>query len=263
MPLYIGTSGWQYKHWRERFYPKGVPQRSWLEYYADRFQTVEVNNAFYMLPKPETFKTWAARTPADFIVGVKVSRYLTHIKRLNDPAEPVARFMSHARNLGPKLGPLLVQLPPTLKVNVDALDEALRLFGKDVRVAVEFRHDSWFVEEVKTVLSSHGAALVLADRSSSPVTPLWRTADWGYVRWHWGIGSPMPCYRPRDMKAWAERIAEMWRSDEDVYAYFNNDPEGCALQDARVFAEAASDLGLEPTRTAPRGDVRVGEVVSG
>lgn len=258
MPLYIGTSGWQYKHWRERFYPKGVPQKAWLEYYAERFQTVEVNNAFYMLPKPETFTAWAARTPSDFIVGVKVSRYLTHIKKLNDPTEPVERFMSHASNLGPKLGPLLVQLPPTLKVNVGALDETLRLFGDRVRVAVEFRHDSWFVDEVKDVLARHGAALVLADRASNPVTPLWRTADWGYIRWHWGLGKPIPCYTRGDMKTWAKRLADMWDREDDVFAYFNNDPEGCALSDARVLSEEAAAVGLEPSRTAPSSDVRVG-----
>nr|MDQ3958534.1 DUF72 domain-containing protein [Actinomycetota bacterium] len=234
MPLLIGTSGWQYKHWKARFYA-GIPQRAWLEHYAERFQTVEVNNAFYMLPKQETFESWRKRTPEDFVVGVKISRYLSHIKRLKDPQEPVERFLKHARWLGPKLGPLLLQLPPTLKIDLPALDETLTLFGKDVRVAVEVRHDTWFVEETKALLTEHGASFVLADRGSKPITPLWRTASWGYVRWHEGTARPRPCYSKKDMDEWAARIAGMWGPDDDVYAYFNNDPAGCALRDAVVF----------------------------
>lgn len=258
MALLVGTSGWQYAHWKERFYPKDVPQKVWLEYYAQRFQTVEVNNAFYRLPPYETFRAWAARTPPDFVVVVKVSRYLTHIKRLRDPEEPVGRFVAHARGLGSKLGPLLVQLPPTLKVDVDALDEVLRLFGPGLRVTVEFRHDSWFVDDVRKVLERHNAALCFADRWSKPISPLWRTADWGYVRFHEGAARPHPCYGKTALASWAERIAELWGPDDEVYAFFNNDPQGCALRDARWFAAAAEGVGLKPTRVLGPRDVRVG-----
>jgi uncharacterized protein YecE (DUF72 family) len=257
LPVLIGASGWQYKHWRETFYPKGVPQKSWLEFYCQRFQIVELNNSFYRLPPPQTFAQWAERTPADFIMGVKASRYLTHIKRLKDPEEPVGRFMEHARHLGRKLGPVLVQLPPTLKKNVPDLKKTLGLFPKGVRVAVEFRHDSWWDDEVKETLEEAGAALSLADRGSTPISPLWNTTDWGYVRWHMGISNPIPCYSRKDMKTWAQRIADIWGPEPDVYAFFNNDPRACALRDAYVFAEELDRLGIPRTRVAPRDEITV------
>ena len=159
MPVYVGTSGWQYDDWRGRFYPRDLPQRAWLEFFADRFAVVESNNAFYRLPKPETFAKWAARTPSDFIFTVKVSRYLTHIRRLRDPAEPVERFITHASHLGDKLAVALLQLPPNLRAAPEALDETLREFGGRVRVAVELRHQSWFTDETRSILEAHGAAL--------------------------------------------------------------------------------------------------------
>ena len=257
MPVLIGCSGWQYKHWRDTFYPKGVPQKSWLEFYCERFQIVELNNSFYRLPPPETFAQWKERTPSDFIVAVKASRYLTHIKRLKDPEEPVERFMTSAMYLGEKLGPILIQLPPTLKKNVDDLRRTLQLFPRDSRITVEFRHDSWFDDEVKDVLTEEGAALSLADRGAAAITPLWKTADWGYVRWHMGLSKPIPCYSRKDMREWAKRIADLWGPDDDVYAFFNNDPRACALRDAYVFAEEVEKVGLTPTRVAPREDIHV------
>ena len=216
-----------------------------------------MNNAFYRLPAPETFKAWRERTPDDFVVVVKVSRYLTHVKRLRDPAEPVTRFLEHAAPLGDKLGPLLVQLPPNLKVDAAALDEVLTLFGEH-RVTVEFRHNTWFVDEVRQILEHHGAALCLADRESKVISPLWRTADWGYVRWHSGAASPYPCYGRAALQTWADRIADLWGPDDEVYAFFNNDPQGCALRDARWFARSAERAGLAPTRVLGPRDVRVG-----
>ena len=255
--MLIGTSGWQYKHWRERFYPKGVAQSRWLEHYAERFQTVESNNAFYMLPKPETFKSWAERTPGDFCMAVKVSRYLTHIKRLREPAEPAARFLEHASHLGDKLGPVLLQLPPTLRADLAALDDTLERFGKSVSVAVEFRHETWFTPETRSLLEDHGAALCLADRWSRPVTPLWRTTDWTYLRFHEGKGAPHPCYGNSALRTWAERLSQCWGPDADVYVFFNNDGMGCALRDARVFARAVERAGMRPTRV-PEETVPVG-----
>ena len=251
MPVLIGTSGWQYGHWRERFYPARTPQRSWLEHYAARFATVESNNAFYMLPKPETFASWRERTPADFVMAVKANRYITHIRRLRDASDSVARFMSAARHLGDKLGPVLVQLPPTLKADLSSLADVLDAFGGGVRVAVEFRHATWFTSETRALLTERGAALCLADRHSRPVTALWRTADWTYLRLHEGAASPHPCYGRRVLDTWARRVADGWGRGADVYVYFNNDPRACALRDARAFARAVSALGLEPTRVAP------------
>ncbi len=248
MTVHIGLSGWQYKHWRERFYPKGVAQRRWLEFYAERFHTVESNNAFYMLPKPETFRAWAERTPEDFVMAVKANRYLTHIRRLKESAEPVERFMQNATKLGSKLGPVLLQLPPNLKIDLDHLDETLGNFGGRVPIAVEFRHDTWFTEETRSLLEQHRAALCLADRGSRPVTALWRTTDWSYLRFHEGLAHPHPCYGRQALRTWAGRLAEQWRPDEDVWVYFNNDPRGCALRDARTFAGDVEAVGLRATR---------------
>ena len=147
MPLIIGTSGWQYRDWRGGLYPAGVAQRRWLEHYASQYQTVENNSSFYRLPTPETFAGWRARTPDDFVMAVKASRYLTHVRRLRDPAEPVARLLSAAAELGPKLGPILLQLPPTLTAEPGLLDACLKEFRQ--RVAVEPRHESWWTPETQ------------------------------------------------------------------------------------------------------------------
>jgi uncharacterized protein YecE (DUF72 family) len=257
MTVWIGTSGWQYAHWRGRFYPADVRQAGWLEYFAERFATVESNNAFYRLPEAETFAGWARRTPDDFVMAVKVSRYLTHIRRLREPAEPVKLFLERTAHLGRKLGPVLLQLPPSLKANPEALDQTLGLFPRSVRVAVEFRHASWFSDEVCDLLRRHGAVLCMADRRG-PVSPLWRTADWTYVRFHEGRAQPRPCYGQRALDSWAARLAEQWSGTEDVYVYFNNDPAGCALRDAVVFARSLERAGLRPTRVPVVGEIRVG-----
>ncbi len=208
------------------------------------------------MPEATTFAQWAARTPDDFVVGVKASRYLTHIKRLQDPAEPVARFMERARHLGSKLGPVLLQLPPNLQLSLERLDDTLSRFPSDVRVAVEFRHDSWFVDETRAVLSNYDAAFCLAD-SPRRRTPVWRTSSWGYLRLHEGRATPHPCYGRQALTHWAERLAECWSTDEDVYVFFNNDHRACAVRDARVFAAACIRAGLEPTRVPGPSDVTV------
>ncbi len=257
MSVLIGTSGWQYRHWRGTFYPPRLNQGLWLEYYADRFCTVESNYAFYRLPKASAFEGWARRTPGDFVMAVKASRYLTHIKRLLDPEEPVRLGLERATRLGPKLGPILVQLPPKFGRDVDRLRRTLNAYGTAVRVAVEFRHESWFTHEVRDVLTEHGAALCLADRKG-PLTPTWRTTDWSYVRFHEGEADPRPCYLGDSLDGWARRIAEGWSRDEDVYVYFNNDPRACALRDAVVFADALDRVGLIPSRVPPASDISLG-----
>ncbi|MFJ4775713.1 DUF72 domain-containing protein [Streptomyces sp. NPDC088762] len=235
MPVLVGTSGWQYRDWRGVFYPEGLPQRLWLEEYAQQFLTVESNNAFYRLPSPETFAAWRDRTPGGFVMAVKASRFLTHIKRLREPEEPVRRLMEHSGALGDRLGPVLLQLPPTLRVDPEALDACLACFPQGTRVAVEPRHASWWIPEVRAVLEGRGAALCWADRGSRPVTPLWRTADWGYVRFHEGRAAPAPRYGRTALKTWAGRVGEAWPAEADVFVYFNNDPGGAAVVDARAF----------------------------
>ncbi|WP_327005288.1 DUF72 domain-containing protein [Dactylosporangium sp. NBC_01737] len=242
--MLIGTSGWQYRDWRGRFYPQELPQRCWLEHYAGVFGTVEVNNAFYRLPERATFEAWRERTPEDFVVAVKASRYLTHVRRLRDPREPVERLMDRARGLGGRLGPVLLQLPPTMRVDMEALDATLAAFPAGVRVAVEPRHDSWWVDEVRQVLRDRGAALCWADRGSRPATPLWSTGDWGYLRLHEGRATPWPRYGRTALDTWAGRLERF----TDSYVYCNNDPGGAAVQDALTLARLARRRGQDVGR---------------
>ena len=246
MGVWIGTSGWQYRDWRGRFYPQRLAQRRWLEHYAAHFATVESNNAFYRLPERDTFVSWRERTPPDFRWSVKASRFLTHIKRLREPEEPVARLMDRAAGLGERLDTVLLQLPPTLRADPELLRECLARFPAGSRVAVEPRHESWWTDEVRALLERYGAALCWADRDEQPVAPLWRTADWAYLRLHHGFESWG--YRPQTLHRWAERLAATWAPGEDVLVYFNNDPGGAAVVDAVVFADAVRGTGRTATR---------------
>jgi uncharacterized protein YecE (DUF72 family) len=243
-----GTSGWQYRDWRGAFYPADVPQRRWLEYYARQFATVENNGTFYRLPSRETFASWRERVTDDFVMTVKASRYLTHVRRLRDPAGPVSRLLEAAAGLGDRLGPVLLQLPPDLRAVPQLLAECLRRFPPAVRVAVEPRHDSWWTDEVRDVLTAANAALCWADRQGSAVTPLWRTADWGYLRLHEGDGAPWPGYREATLSTWAERITAAWAGQSDVFVYFNNDQNGAAPHDAARLASAVARHGGHPAR---------------
>ena len=253
MAWLIGTSGWQYRDWRGVLYPPGVPQRRWLEFYAGQFDTVENNNAFYRLPSRETFAAWAERTPAGFVMAVKASRYLTHIRRLKDPAEPVGRLLGAAAGLGAALGPVLLQLPPTWQGDPGLLDEALAEFRRQgpagLRIAVEMRHESCWTDEMRRILAGREAALVWADRGGSPAGPLWRTAGWGYLRLHEGTAPPWPRYRRAELRAWEQRLSAEWAGERDVYVYFNNDPGGAAIHDAVAFGQIAREAGHHVTRT--------------
>jgi uncharacterized protein YecE (DUF72 family) len=244
-----GTSGWQYRDWRGTFYPPQVPQRRWLEHYARQFATVENNGTFYRLPSRDTFASWRDWVTDDFVMTVKASRYLTHVRRLRDPAEPVKRLMDAAAGLGDRLGPVLLQLPPDLRADPRLLRECLRQFPAATRIAVEPRHESWWTDEVRDVLGAQNAALCWADRSGRALTPLWRTADWGYLRLHEGEGLPWPRYSEPALRSWAERIAATWAGDRDVYVYLNNDQHGAAPHDAAEFAAIAGGLGQPVTRT--------------
>jgi uncharacterized protein YecE (DUF72 family) len=249
VPVLIGTSGWQYAHWKRVFYPAGLPQRVWLEHHAALFRTVEVNNAFYRLPERRVFEAWAVRTPPDYVITVKASRYLTHMKRLKDPVEPVHRLMDRVAGLGDKLGAVLVQLPPDLKAEPGRLDETLEHFPRGTRVAVEPRHESWWSLDVEAVLRDRGAALVWADRSSRTVAPLWRTAGWGYLRLHSGGGSPSIWpYDEAVLRSWADRICDAFSDAEDVYVYTNNDPEAAALRDAVTLGRLLRERGRTVSR---------------
>ncbi|MFG3344681.1 DUF72 domain-containing protein [Streptomyces sp. NPDC048018] len=251
MAVFVGTSGWQYRDWRGVLYPEGVPQRLWLEEYARSFAAVENDNVFYRLPERATFAAWRERTPEGFVMAVKASRYLTHVKRLKDPGEPVRRLMSRADGLGGRLGPVLLQLPPTLRADAGLLDAVLGCFPAEVRVAVEPRHDSWWTERTAEVLSGHGAALCWADRGSRPVAPLWRTADWGYLRLHGGRARPLPSYGRQALLTWADRLAGTWREQDEVFVFFNNDTGGAAVRGAESFVRVLGARGR--TAVAPAG----------
>jgi uncharacterized protein YecE (DUF72 family) len=252
MTVRIGTSGFLYEHWRGRFYPP--PARgSELEWYAARFDTVELNVTFYRMPASATFRSWAARVPHGFLFAVKASRYLTHVKRLREPHDSVAFLMDRARELGPHLGPILLQLPPDMPADLGRLAETLDAFPRSTRVAVEPRNTSWFTEGLRRLLVEHGAALCLADRRG-PLTPEWRTADWTYLRFHGGRASPRPCYGERALDTWASRLRRDPASGTDGYAYFNNDHRGCALRDAVSFGRRLAALGVDVGHIPDIGD---------
>lgn len=221
----------------------------WLAFYAERFATVELNVTFYRLPASATFAAWRRAVPDGFVFAVKASRYLTHVRRLRDPREPVEVLLERATLLGDRLGPILLQLPPDMPIELDLLADTLSAFPPPVRVAVEPRHDSWFVPELRELLVSSGAALCLADRRG-PVTPIWRTADWTYVRFHGGTARPRPCYGEAALGRWADRVYEGWGRGIDGYAYFNNDFAGCAPRDAATFASLAEARGIATSQAS-------------
>lgn len=229
----IGTSGWQYPDWRGAFYPDGLTRSGWLAHYATRFPTVELNNSFYRLPEASTFRRWRDETPEGFVMVVKVSRYLTHVRRLREPDEPLARLWERARPLGSRLGPLLFQLPPRFPVELQRLRGLLDAMPRDASAAFEFRDPSWHTRAVYDVLERANAALVWPDRPG-PICELPLTADWGYVRLHQG-GPARPGYGPARLRAWADRIAASEASG--FWVYFNNDAEAAAPRDALRLTE--------------------------
>jgi uncharacterized protein YecE (DUF72 family) len=238
--VHVGTSGWQYRDWRGAFYPRDLPQRDWLPYFAHRFGTVEVNNSFYRLPERATFERWREQTPPGFIVTVKASRFITHLKRLKDPQDPVALFWERATGLGDRLGPVLFQLPPRFRADPDRLRRFLAVLPEAARPAFEFRDDSWLTDEVFSMLDAAGAALVWPDRPGAKVD-LPVVAGWLYVRFHQGTRSG-PDYRRDKLRRWASRIAAA--DARESFLYFNNDPTGAAIRDARAMIELLEAEGL-------------------
>jgi uncharacterized protein YecE (DUF72 family) len=229
----IGCSGWNYQHWRDGvFYPPRLPPRRWLEYYARHFDTVEVNSTFYRLPRETAVANWVRESPPGFLFTVKMSRYATHIKRLRDLAPSIALFYERIRPLAasPKLGPVLWQLPPDFRRDDPRLTEALEQLPPG-RHCFEFRHESWFVEEVYELLRRRDVALVIGDTPQRTFQPHVFTADWTFVRFHHGTRGRESNYSQRELEEWAQRIAA-WRREVEVLAYFNNDRRGFAPRNA-------------------------------
>jgi uncharacterized protein YecE (DUF72 family) len=229
----IGCSGWNYKHWRNGvFYPPKLPPKKWLEYYAQHFDTVEVNATFYRLPRESAVANWVAQTPPNFVFAIKMSRYVTHIKRLRDLPPSIELFYGTIKPLveSPKFGPVLWQFPENFHRDDEGLAYALCVLPPG-RHAFEFRHASWFVEEIYALLRGSGATLVIGDHPERPFQPHELTADWTFIRFHYGHRGRNGNYSDRELDEWAQRIAA-WRASIDVYAYFNNDWLGFAVKNA-------------------------------
>jgi uncharacterized protein YecE (DUF72 family) len=230
--LRIGTSGYVYASWKRRFYPDGLPARSWFPYYATHFDTVELNGTFYRLPEASVFARWRQQVPDGFIFAVKFSRFGTHMKRLLGARETIGRFVRRARRLGPRLGPVLVQLPPRWAPDLARLDRFLGAAPRDMRWVVEIRDERWLGDELYALLRRHDTALCIHDMI--PDHPRAVTTDFTYVRFH-GIhygGS----YSAAALTPWADWIAGRLAEHVAVFAYFNNDVDGHAIENARTLA---------------------------
>ncbi|HEU5277553.1 MAG TPA: DUF72 domain-containing protein [Gaiellaceae bacterium] len=230
--VHIGCSGWNYASWREEFYA-GKPARLWLQHYAQSFDTVEVNNTFYRLPLKSSVARWVEETPPTFLLAVKASRYLTHVKRLTDLGAGIERYYERLEPLvrSPKLGPVLWQLPANFRRDDERLAAALAALPKG-RHCFEFRHASWFVEPVYELLRLHGAGLVIGDRPEVKEFQAFEfTTDWTYVRFHYGSRGRRGNYSESELEDWARRFEE-WRRELQIFAYFNNDWEGFAVRNA-------------------------------
>ena len=234
--VHIGTSGWHYKHWVGDFYPERYPPDKMFSWYAREFHTVEINNSFYRLPEERTFQRWKELAPPGFIFAVKASRFITHIKRLKDAQDPIDLLMSRAGPLRSALGPVLFQMPPRWKANVERLSEFLRVLPTEHRFVVEFRDESWHAAKVYDLLRRYNVALCIHDwREMS--WPKELTADFTYVRFH-GSGSRYGgSYPDERLHEWADRIRSWEGKLGEVFVYFNNDIGGHAIRNARSLRE--------------------------
>lgn len=246
--FWIGTSGWQYRHWKGRFYPEKVPQREWLHYYSQRFPTVEINNSFYMQPSDTSWDSWRVAAPKEFRYAVKAHQYITHWKRLRDCEESLERGIKAARRLGGHLGPMLFQLPPQFKrtdETADRLDSFLGLLPGSLDSVFEFRDKSWFVEETFEVLRRRNVAFCSFD-STKLDSPLVATADFAYVRFHGTGARDQGNYPDSMLKEWASRLKKVASDVDDAYVYFNNDARANAVANAMTLSEMLGVSLAEP-----------------
>ena len=248
--ILVGCSGWNYDHWRDGvFYPPRLPARDWLRFYAERFHTVEVNASFYRLPRRDSVARWVDSTPEEFVFSLKVSRYITHVKRLRETAKHISILLERIEPLlgSPKLGPLLWQLPGQFRRDDERLAASLDAFPRGLRHAIEFRHESWFADDVMSLLRAHGVALVIADGPN--VRSFQRhelTADFTYVRLHSGARGRRGNYSPAELREWADRITA-WSRHGDALVYLNNDWEGFAPANAatlQLLSDPRSDASM-------------------
>ena len=238
----MGTSGWSYNHWRGVFYPDGLPSGKWLEFYAQRFPSVELNASFYRLPTERAFQRWHDVAPGGFCFAVKASRFITHIRKLRDAEEPLGTFLRRAGILGEKLGPVLYQLPPSMRRDDGLLEAFLTLLPHGLRHVFEFRNDSWYDEGVFDLLRRHGAAFCVHDMRPLE-TPVVATTGFAYLRFHGTSGRYAGCYGDEELEAWAEAIRCVGSGLKTVYAYFNNDIGGHAVGNASTLARVLATNG--------------------
>jgi uncharacterized protein YecE (DUF72 family) len=231
MRIHVGTSGYNYPEWRSHFYPEDLPAKAMFGYYAERFATVEINYTFYRMPTVATTTAWRDRAPAGFTYALKAPKRITHILRLQEAGTLVAAFCESARVLGPHLAPLLFQLAPTFRRDTDRLRAFLDVLPSDLRVAFEFRHESWLVDETYALLAGRNAALCIADNGEA-VTPLVATARYGYFRLR------DEGYAPADLDRWADTLLAKGEEWDDVFVYFKHEDEGKGPEFARTFAAA-------------------------
>jgi uncharacterized protein YecE (DUF72 family) len=239
----VGCSGWQYDDWRGRLYPEGMGTARWLRRYAERFETVEVNSTFYRLASRDAVERWVEQTPDGFVFACKASRYMTHMKRLRDLERGTERYYERIQPLveSGKLGPVVWQLPENFHRDDAVLADALSKLPDGLH-CFEFRHQSWFVDEVYELLRDHGAALVIGDHPERPFQSYEMTAGWTFVRFHFGRRGRRGNYSDREIDDWAERIRG-WRRRVDVYAYFNNDWKGFAVDNALALKRRLARAG--------------------
>ena len=241
--LRIGTSGWHYRHWIGTFYPAGLRASCMFEYYQRYFDTVELNNSFYRLPTPAVFAAWREAAPVNFCFAVKGSRFLTHNKKLKEPEQALQNLLPRAEILGEKLGPILFQLPPKWKVNVERLESFLRVLPASHSYVFEFREPSWNIEPVYEILRQHNAAYCIHELAGFQ-TPMLLTADFTYIRLHGPGGKYQGCYSEERLREWAERILNWGRQLRAIYIYFDNDASGYAARNALELKRMVS-----PART--------------
>lgn len=239
--IHIGCSGWVYKHWRGLFYPEGLPQKRWFEHYADEFDTVEINNSFYRLPSGDTFEKWRKQAPPGFCYAVKANRYLTQAKKLKECEEPLERMMTAVRCLGDRLGPMLYQLPPSMKINLERLETFLRIIPKDVTNVFEFRNKDWYVPETYALLDRYGASFCVHDMPGSASERV-AVGPIAYVRFHGGEGKYWGRYSDEGLLSWTDWIVDQASQDRSVWCYFNNDIHGHAIEDARTLKSMVGQL---------------------
>jgi uncharacterized protein YecE (DUF72 family) len=237
--VFIGTSGWVYGSWKGRFYPDNFPDKQRLSFYGDRFSTTEVNYSYYHVPSANTYRNWASLVPDDFLFALKANRAITHLARLKNVEKIWSDFAQGARSLGQHLGPILVQLAPSFRKNHDRLESFLDMasvYDKTIRLAFEFRHESWFSEETYRLLARHGAAVCIADSLNRPrVNRV--TADFTYLRYHGRTPREAPCYMDEELLQEAKFIERLLKQGIDTYAYFNNDALAHAPANAAKLKE--------------------------